>query len=273
MRRLREALGYAELVEERRRFAVRHLLGTRGAKLYRPLGAPVRVAIRHAAGDPFVLREVWDSGDYLPPPEVDARLRRRPGRPLRVLDVGAHAGLFSAWMLARYGDVSVVALEPDPHNRAALARTIRANPAAGRWTVIAAAAGTAEGTVAFVAGRGALSRVARPEESCTLEVPVVDVLPHMAGADLVKLDIEGGEWAVLADPRLAEARPAAIVLEWHSVPECPSVNPKGRAVDALRALGYEVHHPPRYAAVPLEGPVWAAGVVWAWLPNREILRA
>ena len=42
---------------------------------------------------------------------------------------------------------------------------------------------------------------------------MADVLGQIAEADLVKMDIEGGEWGILADPRIARQR--ALVLEYH----------------------------------------------------------
>jgi hypothetical protein len=50
------------------------------------------------------------------------------------------------------------------------------------------------------------------------------------------MDIDGGEYAILSDPRFAALRPRAIVMEWHSTDE----HRDGRAwcLDSLRQLGY-----------------------------------
>jgi hypothetical protein len=71
----------------------------------------------------------------------------------------------------------------------------------------------------------------------SVEVPMVDVMPRLADADLVKIDIEGGEWALLADPRFAEAR--AVVLEYHPY-GCPTDDPRRSAHELLHAHGFEV---------------------------------
>jgi hypothetical protein len=83
-----------------------------------------------------------------------------------------------------------------------------------------------------------------------------DVLDQVAAADLVKIDIEGGEWEILLDPRFAESPPRALVLEYHAA-GCPTDDPRAAALDALRGAGMQVQ------------PLWhdaAAGVgmAWAW---------
>jgi len=60
--------------------------------------------------------------------------------------------------------------------------------------------------VRFVAGLEALSHVVNGgagEPAREITVPMRDVLPEICSADLVKLDIEGGEWDILLDPRLS----------------------------------------------------------------------
>ena len=69
----------------------------------------------------------------------------------------------------------------------------------------------------------------------------VDVLPELENADLVKIDIEGAEWALLADPRFAGARPSVLVLEYHR-DGSPHPNEAQAAEDALLSAGLEVVH-------------------------------
>ena len=45
--------------------------------------------------------------------------------------------------------------------------------------------------------------------------PRVDVFPYLAAADLVKIDIEGSEWEILADARFAGIAARVLVLEYH----------------------------------------------------------
>jgi hypothetical protein len=56
------------------------------------------------------------------------------------------------------------------------------------------------------------------------------------------MDIEGGEYPILADPRFAELRPRMIALEWHQTPAQP--DGKRWCEERLRGLGYEVSEGP-----------------------------
>ena len=58
--------------------------------------------------------------------------------------------------------------------------------------------------------------------------------------------------------------PRVVLIEWHSVSGAEVDNPKRRAIDALAPLGYSLHHPPPFAGLPTDEPLWGAGVVWAW---------
>jgi hypothetical protein len=87
-------------------------------------------------------------------------------------------------------------------------------------------------------------------------VPAVDVFEHLADADLVKLDIQGSEWAILADPRLVAIPARAIVLEYH--PRlAPSAAPHEDAVRLLRSAGFRTS-----SAVVDEHA--GEGTIWAW---------
>jgi hypothetical protein len=130
-------------------------------------------------------------------------------------------------------------------------RTLEANGLGERWRLVEAFAGTAEGTTSFTAGLHATSHV-----GTGIEVPVVDVLPDLVGADLVKIDVEGAEWPLLADPRFRELAAAWIVLEYHAE-GCPTSDPRAAAEETLRAAGFEVVHTQRK-------PAFGAGLVWGY---------
>ena len=55
----------------------------------------------------------------------------------------------------------------------------------------------------------------------------------------MKIDIEGGEWAILADERLAAAGAMVIVMEWHAR-NSPSDDPHHAATALLERAGYTV---------------------------------
>ena len=105
----------------------------------------------------------------------------------------------------------------------------------------------------LIAG-AALSHVARDGEAGTVEVALRDVLPELERADLLKMDIEGGEWDILTDERFPASAPPAVVLEYH--PEGAPGQPRASVEQRLRAAGYEL------------SPIWhrddGYGMLWAW---------
>ena len=140
-----------------------------------------------------------------------------------VIDVGANIGYNTIRAARRAGPRGrVVALEPTPDNLAVLRHNIAAS---GLTNVVVepTAAGSVAGTRDFFV-RGERSAVnSLFPDSCyahvtdVLRVPVVrlDDLVDDA-ADVVKIDVEGGELDVLEGmPRLLRAPRAALIVEWH----------------------------------------------------------
>jgi FkbM family methyltransferase len=196
----------ARTVKPSTRFVAREMLRRREAASYRIRGTPVRVLVRHGTGDPVTLGEVFHERDYAPPLGV-----LRSG-PVSIVDLGANVGYFGAFALAEWPGASVVAYEPDPENAEVHARTISINGVSDRWELRRAAASNRDGRLSFHASGDALSHGG---EGGSLLVAAEDVLPVIAGVDLLKMDIEGGEWAILEDPRFAASPPQAVVLEYH----------------------------------------------------------
>jgi FkbM family methyltransferase len=161
-------------------------------------------------------------------------------RPLRVVDLGAHVGLFALRVLREHGDAHIVSFEPDPFNFAALACTIRANPSlVGRWDAIRACAAGRDGQARFSAGASSSSRLLSKEDRGGMAVSMRDAYPYLRDADLIKVDIEGGEWELLQDTRFAHLRPHLLFLEYH--PHlCPESDPRAHAMRILDDCGYRV---------------------------------
>jgi FkbM family methyltransferase len=203
-------------------------------------GSDVRVTIRHKTNDILVLDEVFSQREYRLPEKVVARLDRM--RPLKVADIGANIGLFGAWLLARFPDAEILALEPDPSNADVHRRTIEANGAAA-WRLVEGAATTKDGTIRFSVGEFARSHVADSQEP-GIEVQALDIFPLVEDVGLLKIDIEGAEWPILQDPRFAQLDPEVVVLEYH--PEgSPSSEPAQAAEALLVEAGFDIvaHHP------------------------------
>lgn len=258
LRRLVFPFRDAPFVTDPLRFIGNELLKRRCVTRHRVRGTPFIAHLRHPYHDIWVLDEIFANRIYAPPAPVLATLEAL-GRPLRILDVGSHVGLASLFFLCEFPGASIRAYEPDPHNASILRRTVASNAFDGRFTVVEAAAGVKEGTIDFVSDYH-LSRlgVSTDETTFGVRVPLVDVLPSMDEADLVKLDIQGGEWEVLSDPRAARLSTRAMVLEYHPY-LAPGPDPHAEAARLLRAAGFEVGEPFEVHA--------GEGTVWAWKPH------
>jgi FkbM family methyltransferase len=247
----------ATLVRERSRFVRNELRRRTVTAVYRLRGSGIAIAIRHHTGDVLVLDEIFSQREYEPPAPVRAALAGLPTAP-RVVDLGANIGLFGAWLLERFPDAKIIAVEADPANASMHRQAIEANGLQDRWSLVEGFASSQTGVVRFVGGDHATSHAGGGEGS--IDVRAVDVFPELAAADLVKIDIEGAEWDLLADPRFAALRPRVLVLEYHE-DGCPGSDPVRVAEDALRAAGLDVV---RGASKPQFG----AGILWA-LPRTD----
>jgi FkbM family methyltransferase len=256
-------------VRERHRFMLNELIGRPGVHDYRLSSRNGVAVLRHNGYDAHVLHEVLRDPFYSPPPPVQKLLARNGD--LSVLDLGGNIGCFGLLLLDAYPTATLTAFEPDPSNVAVLRRCIERNGHADHWQVVEACAAPEAGETAFVGGQAALSRRPLPGDvtgdAPTLTVPMVDVFPYMSGIDLLKIDIEGGEWALLGDARFEQALPRAVLLEWHSY-DCPEDNPRRAAATRLERLGYTVLHE-KPAPVPDSEPLYGAGTLWAWRGEED----
>jgi FkbM family methyltransferase len=250
-----EALRYGSGVHGSVRFAVRELAGRGQVASYRLRASRLRCFVRHDGHDAWVLHEIFGKHAYGFPPQVAGVLGGAEQGP-RVVDVGGHLGLFGLYILSRFPAARITSFEPDPENAALLERTVRANGLGSRWEVVRAAAATSPARVGFAAGLGERSHLTAAGELDAITVDAVDLFDRVGGADLLKLDIEGGEWAILADRRCLEMPAAAIVLEYHSH-LCPEPEPERAARTRLVEAGYEI-----ISSVETS-PTQPVGVIWA----------
>jgi FkbM family methyltransferase len=256
--RLRRAVRQSGLVRERIRYAVAAALALRGAHPYHVRHSGLPVWLRHP-GDSWTFEEIFGANAYALPRTICERLDRKPE--VVVADLGANVGLFGTYILGALPQARVVGYEPDPGNAAICRHTVAWAERAGRYRLVQAAAGVRPGAVHFEAGLGGRSHVAQTAATDTITVPVEDVMPLLAVADLAKIDIEGGEWALLSDERLRTGGPDAVVLEFHA-DGCPAADPERAASDLLAAAGYRTVPPPRafhdYEFPTGQGMLWAA---------------
>lgn len=210
-------------------------------------GGGSRLWLQHGR-DFEALYELIHRGEYAPPEPLRARLDR-PG--LRVLDIGANIGVFSAWVLQRWPDARITAFEPEPGNADLYRRWASSAPQAP--TFVEAAVVTSESTVHMQEGLGSGSFLTADDQGSA--VRGVDAFDYLPDSDFVKIDIEGGEWAILGDPRLRDLRDLTLVMEYHRHMS-PSQPPRDAAERLLRAAGFTTGF--------VTQNYWGHGTLWAW---------
>jgi FkbM family methyltransferase len=235
----------ARLLRPRRRLVLGQARpGTRGR--YEMRCGVGDLAVRHRSRDLDILAEVFSAGAYELPAAVALT-----GAP-RVVDAGGNIGLFGLYAREHWQAATIRSYEPDPENL----QLLRAN-AAGHdgWDVIESAVGNSDEPIRFVVGRYSECCAASEGEPGT-SVPCRDLFTEVTDVDLLKLDIEGGEWPILTDPRMCELDARTIVMEWHES-GCPDPDPPDFASRLLAQSGFtnQIHLPGRFAS---------NGMLWAW---------
>jgi FkbM family methyltransferase len=189
---------------------------------------PDNPALRFVNAESLVLQQLYWFGERGWEPQLLPWWRRCCARARAVLELGANVGYFTVQGARAGPQARYVAVEPYP----ASARVCRANLALNRVgsVELVAAAAVAGGdrptvelhvprdqlaspTVAFVAAGSELPGPMRRRVRQTVPVPAVDVRSLLPGTDLLKLDVEGQEHALLAAGRehLRARRPTVFV--------------------------------------------------------------
>lgn len=199
----------------------------------------------------------------------------------RILDCGANVGLASLFFKRRYPHARITAYEADPALFAMLDGNLNANDAADVERVHAAL-WTSSGHLAFRCEGGDSGMIASLRGAVTGEsrtVPSLRLRDILATEpiDLLKLDIEGAEDAVLADCAPVLDRVRALVLDLHELD--PTVRQVPRVLECLTRAGF-TYAVDEFMAQPWRAPVagadspfpgkamiWSMGV-YAWRSGR-----
>src|SRR5215510_14966778 len=174
----------------------------------------------------------------------------------RILDCGANVGLASLFFRCRYPAARITAYEADP----ALFAIARANLSANgcpEVEVVNAALWTSAGRVTFRAegtDSGMIDGLAGAVDGAAVEVPSLRLRDILAAEriDLLKLDIEGAEDAVLADCEPVLDRVGAIVMDLHEFD--PAVRQAPRVLELLTRAGF-VYAVDEFVPQPWRPPV------------------
>jgi len=189
----------------------------------------------------------------------------------RILDCGANVGLASLFFKRRYPAARITAYEADPSLFAIAKANLTANGAADVET-INAAVWTSAGRVVFRAegtDSGMIDGLAGAVDGSAVEVASLRLRDILAGEriDLLKLDIEGAEDAVLADCEPVLDRVDAIVMDLHEF--APAVRQAPRVLERLTRAGFVyvvdefVPQPWRPPVTSSETPFPGKALVWS----------
>lgn len=195
------------------------------------------ITYRLNRGDLQSIREVWLDEVYRPPFET---------APTVLVDLGANIGMTALWLARRYGVATVIAVEPSPENASLTRRNLVGNGVGA--VVLEAAVGPTDGTARFLdddasnigrlaglyPGEGASGDATPGREVRVISMATVFAsLPEGARVDLLKMDIEGGEGALLDGDLVWLDRVDAVVAEFH-----PGLIDYERAVGAVQGAGF-----------------------------------
>lgn len=192
------------------------------------------------------------------------------GRPIQVLDVGAHIGSFSINLATLHPQARVECYEPSPQSAEYLRRNIDQNGLGSRVVAHEAALAATEGTALLDDNEGASvhnglmqsdHRLVAGEEALeqrhAIEVRTATFDGAVAAApgpfDVVKMDCEGGEYAlVYASSKSNWDSVSRVVMEYHPV--------EGESWDELRtwleSVGLKVYR--HESLAPGLGTAWLA---------------
>jgi len=216
--------------------------------LWRAAPGSGRVMVRLRTGERLIIRRapardldlayeifVADCYGLVPPSEI--------GAVREIVDLGANIGYSAAYWARRFPKAHIDAFEPHPGSRAMLAEMLAANGLGGRVTIHAEAVGNAAGK-AILSDDFTCSSTVFGDRRGGIAVKVIDFFEFAGGRriDLLKIDIEGGEYAILMDRRFDSLDVGAIVFEWHANDD--SMNPELALFERLGDLGWILTHGP-----------------------------
>jgi len=235
------------------RYGVWRLSGSQRSIRIRLRSGP-RLELRPAPyGDLFGAHEIFVRDVYrCPYPEVLSSVHN-------IVDVGANIGLSCIYWAHNYKDAKILAFEPHPRHVQILKRNAQLNHLEDRLTLIEAAAGQEPGEAVLSDASLCSSLISPNDEKSGIRVPIVDLFKILENRtiDLLKIDIEGYEYAILQDKRLSSLSAAVVVMEWHNTPAVP--DGKAWCSSRLTEGGYRV--------VSGNDEQASTGVLWAF--HRE----
>jgi FkbM family methyltransferase len=196
-------------------------------------GGPATLTLRTVVGDIFVLYEILAGEVYCLPPEM-----ADPSQVRVIVDACANIGITSIYLADRYPQATIFSIEPHPDNFRILCANARNRPRIK--PIQGCLCGENPGPRFLSTDRPAWGNklVAKGEglevRGLTVESVLQDFgLEHI---DILKIDIEGGEKEVFAQPRFL-SRVGLVMAELHF-----GYTPEHLRND-VRPMGFLVHLP------------------------------
>jgi FkbM family methyltransferase len=170
-----------------------------------------------------------------------------------IVDLGANVGSSALYFLHQYPRCRIIAIEPHPGHVAQLEHNLELDKTRDRVEIHAKAAGAKTRPMRLTDSKTS-SSLTKDGLSDTIEVEVLDIFPLIIGKhiDVLKMDIEGGEYELLSDERFALLDIDAIVMEWHSRGQ--GVQDKQWCERRLASLGFAIEE---IFTQPSYGMFWA----------------
>ena len=202
-----------------------------------------------------MLAQLYWLGELGWEPELMRWWRRLCAQSASIVELGANVGYYTVQGAVAAPGARYVAVEPHPTSLEVCRGNLDLNGVTSVELIQAAAVADsavhsvpilvpaeqlATPTVAFVAGGSELPPDMARGVNATIDVPAVDVRSLVVGADLVKLDVEGQEHALLAAAReeLLAGRPTIFVEMLPGTPQLRAV-----LADLCSTGGYRCYVP------------------------------
>jgi FkbM family methyltransferase len=146
------------------------------------------------------------------------RLAVRPSSVTRIVDVGGNVGYSCLYWAKHFPDARIETFEPHPVHCRMLTEQLKENRLLDRVRLHPAAA-TSKNGQAHLRDSAETSTVLKAPQDGALPIETVDFFETVGSdpIDIIKLDIEGGEYELLADERFERLAPriAHLTMEYH----------------------------------------------------------
>lgn len=239
--------------------------------IWRASGGRWDLRVRFRSGWRLILRggkvddlnlshEIFVQEEYLPPELLIA------DEILRIVDVGANVGYSVIYWASLFRNAAIEAFEPHPETLRALRANLELNGLTERVTIFPVAAGT-QNTTALLTDAGVCSNLTQDRSSDGYEVSVRDFFETVGSCqiDLLKMDCEGAEYDLIADPRFANLNVTTMVLEWHATERRPDA--KREVFEMLSRRRWKVKPVWESGEPNLSAGLLNNGVAWAFKEN------